>query len=52
MALARIQTAILQNLLKMGRLTEVQFNNIAETDEEMSGEAIADASLMKPLSPN
>ena len=40
MALARIQTAILENLLQMGHLTDVQFKSIIETDEEMSGEAI------------
>jgi type IV pilus assembly protein PilB len=40
MALARIQTAILESLLRMGHLTEAQFRNITETDEEMSGEAI------------
>ncbi len=40
MALARIQTAILENLLQMGHLTDAQFKNITETDEEMSGEAI------------
>jgi len=40
MALARIQTAILQNLLKMGHLSDGQYRNIAETDEELSGEAI------------
>ena len=40
MALARIQTAILQNLLKKGHLSDVQFRNIADAEEEMSGEAI------------
>lgn len=40
MALARIQTAILENLLQAGHLTDAQFKNITETDEEMSGEAI------------
>ncbi|MDQ8194924.1 GspE/PulE family protein [Coraliomargarita sp. SDUM461004] len=40
MALARIQTAILENLLQMGHLTDAQFKNITETDEELSGEAI------------
>lgn len=40
MALARIQTAILGNLLNSGHLTEAQFKNITETDEEMSGEVI------------
>lgn len=40
MALARIQTAILEHLLQMGHLTDAQFKNITETDEEMSGEVI------------
>jgi len=40
MALARIQTAILEHLLQMGYLSETQFKHIKETDEEMSGEAI------------
>lgn len=40
MALAKIQTAILENLLQMGHLTDSQFKNITDTDEEMSGEAI------------
>lgn len=40
MALARIQTAILKNLLKMGHLSDGQYRNIADTDEEMSGEVI------------
>lgn len=40
MALARIQTAILESLLKMGHLNETQFKTITETDEEMSGEAV------------
>ncbi len=40
MALAKIQTAILENLLQMGHLTDAQFKNITDTDEEMSGEAI------------
>jgi type IV pilus assembly protein PilB len=40
MALARIQTAILENLLQMGHLTDAQFKNINETDQEMSGEVI------------
>jgi type IV pilus assembly protein PilB len=40
MALARIQTAILENLLQMGHLTDAQFKAITKTDEEMSGEAI------------
>jgi type IV pilus assembly protein PilB len=40
MALARIQTAILENLRQMGHLTDAQFKNIISTDEELSGEAI------------
>lgn len=40
MALARIQTAILDNLLQMGHLSDVQFKKISDTDQEMSGEAI------------
>lgn len=40
MALARIQTAILESLLRMGHLADAQFKAITETDEEMSGEAI------------
>ncbi len=40
MALARIQTAIVKNLLQMGHLTELQFKAITETDNEMSGEAV------------
>lgn len=40
MALARIQTAILQNLLKMGHLSDGQFRNISDTEEEVSGEAM------------
>ncbi|HKK18000.1 MAG TPA: GspE/PulE family protein [Opitutales bacterium] len=40
MALARIQTAILQSLVKMGHLSDGQYRNIADTDEEMSGEVI------------
>lgn len=40
MALARIQTTILQNLLRMGHLSDGQYRNIAERDEEMSGEAM------------
>lgn len=40
MALARIQTAILQNLQKMGHLSDAQYRNIAESKEEMSGEVI------------
>lgn len=40
MPLARIQTAILENLLQMGHLTDAQFRSITETDEEMSGDTI------------
>ncbi|MEO0509398.1 MAG: GspE/PulE family protein [Verrucomicrobiota bacterium] len=40
MALARIQNAILENLLRMGHLSDGQYRNIADTEEEMSGEAI------------
>ncbi|MFT4900781.1 MAG: type IV pilus assembly protein PilB [Lentimonas sp.] len=40
MALARIQTSIVKNLLQMGQLTDVQFNAITETKEEMSGEVV------------
>lgn len=40
MALARIQTAILQNLLSKGHLSDTQFHNIADAEEEMSGEVI------------
>jgi len=40
MALARIQTAILQNLLKMGHLSDGQYRNIADTEEEMTGETM------------
>lgn len=40
MALARIQTAILESLLRMGHLTEAQFRHITETDDELSGDAI------------
>lgn len=40
MALARIQTTILQNLVKRGHLSDGQFNTIADTEEEMSGDTI------------
>ncbi|MGJ8638409.1 MAG: GspE/PulE family protein [Opitutaceae bacterium] len=40
MALARIQTSIVKNLLQMGRLSEEQFGTIVGTDEELSGEAL------------
>lgn len=40
MPLARFQTAILQNLLKMGHLSDAQYRNIASADEEMSGQAM------------
>ncbi|MGJ8653417.1 MAG: GspE/PulE family protein [Opitutaceae bacterium] len=40
MALARIQTSIVKNLLKMGHLSETQSSSIIDTDEELSGEAL------------
>lgn len=40
MALARIQTTILQNLVDRGHLSDDQFRSISATDEEMSGEAL------------
>lgn len=40
MALPRIQTAILQNLLNMGHLADAQYQKIVGTDEDLSGEAI------------
>lgn len=40
MALARIQTSIVKNLLDMGRLTQAQYNTITGTEEEMSGDAV------------
>jgi len=40
MALPRIQTSIVQNLLQMEQLTESQFKAITETEEEMSGDAV------------
>ena len=40
MALARIQAAIVKNLLEMGRLTEAQYRTIVDTEEELSGEAV------------
>lgn len=40
MALPRIQTSILQNLLKRGHLTDAQYQKIVDTDEDLSGEAI------------
>ncbi len=40
MALARIQTSIVKNLLQMGHLSDLQFKAITDTDEEMSGEAV------------
>jgi type IV pilus assembly protein PilB len=40
MALARIQTAILESLHKAGHLTQAQFKTITETEEEMTGEAL------------
>lgn len=40
MALARIQTAILENLLQAGHLTSAQFEKITSTGDEMSGDAV------------
>lgn len=40
MALARIQTSILENLSREGHLSDEQFGKIVGTDEEMSGEAL------------
>ena len=40
MALARIQAAIVKNLLEMERLTEAQYRTIVDTEEELSGEAV------------
>ena len=40
MALPRIQTAILQNLVKMGHLTDAHYQKITEIDEDLPGEAI------------
>lgn len=40
MALARIQTAILENLLRAGHLSDAQYANITATEEEMSGDAL------------
>jgi type IV pilus assembly protein PilB len=40
MALARIQTSILENLLRAGHLSDVQFKKITATEEEMSGESL------------
>ncbi|NBB78861.1 MAG: type II/IV secretion system protein [Verrucomicrobia bacterium] len=40
MALARIQTSILENLRLVGHLSDEQFKEITATDEEMSGEAL------------
>jgi len=40
MALARIQTSIVKNLLETGRLSDEQFTAITQTKEEMSGEAV------------
>lgn len=40
MALARIQTSIVQNLLEAGHLTDAQFKTIVGTEEEMSGDAM------------
>ncbi|MFP4157771.1 MAG: GspE/PulE family protein [Opitutales bacterium] len=40
MALPRIQTAILQNLLKRGHLADAQYKKITEVDQDLPGEAI------------
>ena len=40
MALARILTSILENLLQADHLTRTQFENISATEEEMSGDAL------------
>ncbi|MEM1222430.1 MAG: GspE/PulE family protein [Verrucomicrobiota bacterium] len=40
MALARIQAAIVKNLLAAGQLTEVQANNLFHSDEDLSGDAV------------
>ncbi|HAV12328.1 MAG TPA: secretion system protein E [Opitutae bacterium] len=40
MALARIQTSIVKNLLDMGHLSDEQFKVITSTDEDMSGQAV------------
>lgn len=40
MALVRIQTSIVKNLLQMGHLSDVQFKAITSTEEEMSGDAV------------
>ncbi|MGJ8651455.1 MAG: GspE/PulE family protein [Opitutaceae bacterium] len=40
MALARIQTSIVKNLLQMGHLSDMQFKAITSTEEEMSGDAV------------
>ena len=40
MALARIQTNIINQLLKMGRLTQEQVSDFIESEEELSGEAM------------
>lgn len=40
MALARIQTSIVKNLLEVGHLTDTQASTIIDSDEELSGEAL------------
>ena len=40
MALPRIQTAILQNLVKMGHLTDAHYRKTTETNKDLPGEAI------------
>ncbi|MEN8790629.1 MAG: GspE/PulE family protein [Lentimonas sp.] len=40
MALARIQTSIVKNLLDTGHLSEEQFQKITNTEEGLSGEAV------------
>lgn len=40
MALARIQTSIVKNLLQMGHLSDAQFKAITSTEEELPGDAV------------
>lgn len=40
MALARIQTSIVKNLLQMGHLSDAQFQAIIDSDSDMTGNAI------------
>ncbi len=40
MALARIQTAIVKNLLSMGRISEGDYNKIVASEEDLSGDAV------------